>query len=116
MAYNKRRYRRVSTHSVIDRAWWSGTKVTMFSDGTWWINTVGGQQGFERPRFIALDGVRIDLFKDATPAQRQYGIVTMRSFPSLCPLDYGEKSGRPYERRSFENRFKPVTGGLHVPA
>ncbi len=116
MAYNVRRYRRVSTHRVIDRAWWSGTKVTMLRDGTWWINAVGGSEGHERPRFIALDGVRFNPFKNATEHQKRYGIVEVRSYPSLGPTHYGEKCGRPYESRAFEDRFKPITGGLHVPA
>lgn len=115
MGYHARRYRRVSTGGhVIDRAWWSGSKVTMFADGRWWINVVGGHEGNERPRYIALDGKQKS--EHWTEHEKKYGKVTMRSSPSLCPLNYGPKSGRPYVRRKFEDRFKPVEGGLNVPA
>ncbi|QIG57789.1 hypothetical protein SEA_PAULODIABOLI_54 [Microbacterium phage PauloDiaboli] len=115
MGYHKRRYRRVTTNGrVIDRAWWSGTKVTMFADGRWYVNAVGTSEGFERPRFIALDGKQKK--QHFTEFEKKYGKVTVRSYPSMCPLDYGPKSGRPYERRKFEDRFKPVAGGLNVPS
>jgi len=117
MAYNKRRYRRVSVPYPIDRAWWHGAKVTMFADGTWWVNGVGESEGYERPRFIALDGVHIDPFKKASEHQKTYGIVTVRTSPSLAPTHYGDRAGRtpPWTKRSFEDRFKPIEGGLRVP-
>lgn len=115
MGYHKRRYRRVTTNGFpIDRAWWSGTKVTMFADGRWWINGVGGREGNERPRYIALDGK--PKTERWTEHERKYGKITMRTYPSMCPLAYGPKSGRPYVHRKFEDRHKPVAGGLNVPA
>jgi hypothetical protein len=87
----------------------------MFQDGKWWVNAVGNLDAPNRPLPITL-GIRIDPFKDATEHQRKYGIVTFHSYPSMAPTHYGEKCGRPYRHREFEDRFKAVEGGLRVPA